>query len=251
MSGSLISSNVTLAQTYDPCSLYDYLGTVQSSVDQESDFIDYSIPENRLIQRGRTCEVIPKSPAYVFGEKVIRPIIDGTKYIWDKLSLVASKTDHLFRFSFIPGAYAQEIEVSSFERIEEIKQSYFPSNIYFPSQTSIYAYLKTHPLTKNIDASVLRFVSEVFDKSIIRQDDRKTQEQSICWFLDANNNSYCSHKRSSSEYMLNWRRFDDGFSEPNFDLICSHKRIIPYKLAPNIAQALLDIALMDMFESRP
>ncbi|NGX51959.1 MAG: hypothetical protein KR126chlam5_00250 [Candidatus Anoxychlamydiales bacterium] len=100
MPGSLVPYNVTSMHSFEPSSLACYLKVDKTPSFEESDFIDYSIPGTRLAQSNGNIQVMPKSPAYIFGEKVIIPIIDGScnvaKYIWTDLTKVASKIDSFF-----------------------------------------------------------------------------------------------------------------------------------------------------------
>lgn len=62
-------------------------------------------------------EMIPKSPAFVFGERVVRPAIDASmtsfKYAWEVMNLGFSSLNGVFKriFNPIPGAQAvQQVE---------------------------------------------------------------------------------------------------------------------------------------------
>ncbi|NGX51957.1 MAG: hypothetical protein KR126chlam5_00248 [Candidatus Anoxychlamydiales bacterium] len=123
MSGSLVPYNVTSMHSFGPSSLAYYL-EADKLHREESGLIDYSIPGTRLVQSNGNIQVIPKSSAYIFGEKVIRPIIDGsynaTKYIWTDLTRVASKIDSFF--NFFPGANAEKL--SSDDEVENIEDAF-------------------------------------------------------------------------------------------------------------------------------
>jgi hypothetical protein len=86
---------------------------------------DLSINSQEFTQ-GRFFTVIPKSPAYVFGAKVLRPMIDiafrVVSYVIDMLRAAFSSMDKALSnvFNFIPGANAKVITEKSKEFLRKM-----------------------------------------------------------------------------------------------------------------------------------
>lgn len=79
----------------------------QSAVSFYGDGSNGFAGQGSLVRNGTDFEVVPKSPAFVFGERVVRPLIDSC---WG----IASRVDRSFSklFQWPPGAQALETETT-------------------------------------------------------------------------------------------------------------------------------------------
>jgi len=90
--------------------------SIHGSTSQENSVIDYSVPGNRLREGPGYIEIVPKTPGEIFGEQILRPLLDMT-YDWSLYSLKVLQTGfHCFENIFsrtlniLPGSEAQVIK---------------------------------------------------------------------------------------------------------------------------------------------